>query len=94
MTINDLTWKPHPAHLGEQATVTFPNGYGASVLRGGQPFTYTQHGTYELVVLHRGKLCYNTPITSDVLAYRTADQINAALYEIENLPAQSGPTPS
>lgn len=86
-TIHELTWQPHPSKLGgEQAKITFPNGYGASVLRGSD-FYYTNGGTYEIAVLHNGDITYDTPITSDVLGYQTEDEANAVLAAIEALPA-------
>lgn len=86
-TIDDLDWKPHPAGIGgERAVVKFPNGYGASVVRGGM--FYTDGGTYELGVLGPdGHLTYETPITGDVLGYQTAEEINDVLARIEALPA-------
>lgn len=58
-----------PDHFGgswEQYTFSFPNGYGASVVRGG--YTYGgSEGLWELAVLDAdGHLTYNTPITDDV----------------------------
>lgn len=90
VTIASLTWKPHPAGIGgEVSRITFPNGYGASVLRGG-PF-YTSGGTYEIGVLDKkGHLTYETPVTDDVLGYLDEDQANAALAQIAALPNDTG----
>lgn len=86
-TIDELAWQSHSSGLdGERAKVTFPNGYGASVLRGGQ--FYTADGTYEIAVLGpNGDIAYDTPITSDVLGYLSEDEANQALADIEALPA-------
>jgi energy-converting hydrogenase Eha subunit B len=88
-SINDLPWKPHNLHSGEHARVTFPNDYGASVLRGGEPYTYTRGGTYELAVFYGNKLCYDSGITEDVLGYLSADEVITTLNRIENLPPRS-----
>lgn len=54
-----------------QTIYRFPNGYGASVIRGG----VMAYGGLEMAVVkfdtegHDFSLCYDTPITSDVLGY-------------------------
>lgn len=86
MNISALTWNPHPVLLGgEQAIANFANGYSASILRGGAPSLYTKNGTYELAVLRDGNLCYDTPITSDVLGYLTKTEVEEILVQIEQL---------
>lgn len=85
MTLADLVWEPHFAGMGgEHATVEFPNGYGASVIRGG--IFYTKGGTYELAVLHGGSLTCETPVTHDVLGYLSENEVDVALAKIEALP--------
>jgi hypothetical protein len=81
-----LEWKPHPSGFGgEQAIMRFPNGYEASVLRGG--IFYTIGGSYEIAVRITGVgLCYDTPITDDVLGYLSRDQAEDALRAIRDLP--------
>ena len=85
MTFKDLEWLPHPAGVGgEMAKVSFGNGFGASVLRGGM--FYTTGGTYEIGVLHNGKLHYENPVANgDVLAYLSEQEVNTALAAIEAL---------
>ena len=88
MTFEDLNFQPHPGDDGVQALVFFPNGYGASVIRTG--FSYGgREGKYELAVLRGTEedwdLCYDTPITSDVLGYLTPIDITATLKLIEEL---------
>jgi hypothetical protein len=70
---------------GIRAEIKFDNGYGVSVIR-------TKHsyggaaGLYELAVLDQeGELCYNTPITSDILGWLKEDDVTAALQRIEAL---------
>jgi len=70
---------------GIRAEIKFNNGYGASVIRtkgsyGGEA------GLYELAVLDQeGEICYNTPITDDVLGWIKEDNITEALQRIEAL---------
>ena len=41
---------------------------------------------FELAVLKDGDICYNTPITNDVIGYLTADDVTKYLQQIEKLP--------
>lgn len=67
------------------ARIEFPNGYGASVVRG--PGTYGgPEGLYELAVLHGGIIAYDTPITDDVLGWLTEGDVTERLSEVETLP--------
>lgn len=85
MMMRELSWKPHQSMLsGERATLDFPNGYTASVLRGG-PF-YTTDGTYEIAVMHSGDLVYDTPVTDDVCGYLSEQDAELVLRQIKELP--------
>lgn len=81
----------HPAGLGgQQIIMRFPNGYGASIVRG--PFTYGgNEGKFELAVIKfAGKgwsLDYDTPITDDVLGYLSPEEVLNTLSEIQALPS-------
>lgn len=56
----------------------FKNGYGASVLRSSYSFG-GDRGLFELAVLKDGNICYDTPITNDVIGYLTADEVTEYL---------------
>ena len=62
----------------------FENGYGASVITGGIAYC-NEAQPYELAVLKHGKLCYDTPITNDVIGYLTSDEVYDLLDKIEQL---------
>jgi hypothetical protein len=86
-TFADLDFGPHPAG-GEMVRIAFPNGYGASVVR--TPYSYGgDSGLYELAVLRGGALCYDTPITDDVLGYLREEAVTETLAKIAALPEQS-----
>jgi len=72
---------------GDQWKFKFANGYGASVIN--SPMAYGgNRGLYELAVLDSdGHLCYDTPITDDVLGDLTVDDVREALRQIAELPS-------
>ena len=88
MTFQDLDFKPRtdgPISLGVQARIDFPNRYGASVIR--SRYSYGgEDGLYELAVMLNGSLCYDTPITSDVIGRLTPEAVTELLGQIEMLP--------
>lgn len=86
MTIfNDLIFDKLPDGMGIQCRIKFPNGYGASIVKG--PYSYGgRDGLFELAVLgSNGEISYETPITDDVVGYLTEDGVSVLLAEIELL---------
>jgi hypothetical protein len=82
MNFRDFPAKP--LHNGIQYIATFPNGYGASIVH--HDFSYgNKKGLWELAVLKDGSICYDTPITNDVLGYLTNEDVNELLIKIEQL---------
>lgn len=68
----------------EQWKFEFDNGYGASVITGGIAYC-NEAQPYELAVLKHGELCYDTPITDDVIGYLTSNEVYELLDRIEQL---------
>lgn len=64
--------------------MNFNNGYGISVVCG-NPFLYCSEDTYEVAVLKDNKLCYDTPITDDVLGYQTRKDVTNIMKQIQSL---------
>lgn len=59
----------------------FPNGYGADAVRHA-----VSYGRYcEVAVLHNGAITYDTPLTGDVLAVDSREQLEGVLRDIEAL---------
>lgn len=87
MTFEELKFRPRPGRSGIQARYVFPNGYGVSVIRGLGSYG-NERGLYELAVCvgPNQHLCYDTPITDDVLGYLTEDDVTRLLGEVEALP--------
>jgi hypothetical protein len=95
MDFGDLEFFPHTNYpdSGIQAKHFFPNGYGVSVIQFTSPHGSGSYGAdkglYELAVL-RGleenwEICYDTPITDDVMGYLTIDDVDTVLNQVENL---------
>jgi hypothetical protein len=61
------------------------NGYGASIVK--HDFSYGgKSGLWELAVIGKdGHLCYDTPITNDVLGWLTDEEVNNTLQQIVDL---------
>lgn len=71
-------------HGGIQWKFEFDNGYGASVITGSIAYC-NEVQPYELAVLKHGELCYDTPITDDVIGYLTSNEVYDLLDKIEQL---------
>jgi hypothetical protein len=80
LTVPGLMFSPH--YPGTRAHVTFPNGYGLSIV----PEYDGEH--FEVAVLFNGKLCYDSGITEDVLRYVTVDSVNDLAAVAANLPTR------
>ena len=76
---------------GYQKRYKFANGYGASVVS--HEFSYGgSQGFFEVAVLDsNGDLCYDTPVTNDVIGYLDFAGVAEVLESIESLEEESGP---
>jgi len=88
MNFTELNFDLHSTLFGVQARHFFDNGYGVSVIRGPQSYGGSE-GLYELAVL-KGvekdwKICYDTPITDDVIGYLSESDVEKLLNEVAAL---------
>lgn len=78
---------------GVAHTFYFENGFGASVVCHEYSYGY-EAGLLEIAVLRQDDrgwgICYDTPITSDVIGYLTEEEVDDILNQIEALPATTG----
>ena len=89
----DLKFTPNPYGFGFHSAIQFKNGYEVSIVCGSfhycspQENLYDAHmyDTYEVAVLKDGDLCYDNPITDDVLGYQTPENIIGILKQIQML---------
>lgn len=77
-------FKPRPGFdqettLGPRKSVTYPNGYGASIIA-------MKTGMFEVAVLHHGFVCYDTPLTDDVERFHSLEEAEAFAIKISQLP--------
>jgi hypothetical protein len=89
MKFSDLNFQPHPVWFDAvQAKHFFDNGYGISVIRSQSSYGGSE-GLYEAAVLkgddEEYEVCYETPITSDVLGHQTEKNIESVLSQIKKL---------
>ena len=85
MSINTIYLKETKEVMdGVQKLYSFPNGYGASVIKHKGSYGGDQ-GLWELAVLKGEELCYNTPITDDVLGRLNDPEVDDYLRQISQL---------
>ena len=85
-TFNDIVFKTNPmgADFGITSRTEFDNGYGISVVK--SPYTYGgDKGLYELAVFKDGEICYDTPITDDVIGYLRPEDVTDVMAKIQQL---------
>ena len=95
MKFNDLDFQPHSNYpdSGITARHFYPNGYGVSVIQFTTPYgcgSYgAEEGLYEVAILkgleEDWEICYDTPITDDVIGYQSVEDIDNLLSQVESL---------
>lgn len=79
--------------VADQILVFFDNGYGVSIIWG--PYAYGgEKGLFELAVIVGDEssydLCYDTPVTSDVIGWLTIEQATEIALQVQQLPKRAG----
>jgi hypothetical protein len=89
MNFGDLAFYPHGNMPdGIAARHFFPNGYGVSVVQFPGSYGY-EEGLYEVAILkgleEDWEICYDTPITDDIIGYQSVEDIDNLLSQVESL---------
>jgi len=85
-TFKDIEFKTNPMgeDFGIVSRTQFDNGYEASVVK--SDYTYGgKNGLYELAVFKDGEICYDTPITDDVIGYLRPEDVTDVMAKIQKL---------
>ena len=85
-TFKDIEFKTNPmgADFGIVSRTQFDNGYEVSVVK--SEYTYGgSKGLYELAVFKDGDICYDTPITDDVIGYLKPEEVTEIMEHVQKL---------
>ena len=96
-TFKDLEFEMHPILLdaksqdtkeifanSKHAVMEFENGYGVSVIFGDQ-FCSNGIDTYEVAIIKDNHVCFDTPLTDNVLAYQNEDEVTEIMRKVQEL---------
>lgn len=75
-------FEQNPWHKIAHIVLMFKNGYGASIIPSGMSGRMWEIGVLD----SNGDLCYTTPITNDVMAWRSTEELHKILADIYRLP--------
>lgn len=82
-TFKDLEFKPHTIGNGVQARMDFDNDYGVSVVKFNGSYGYPD--LWEVAVMYKGSLTYNTDITDDVLGHQDDQDVTDIMGRVQAL---------
>jgi len=85
-TFKDIEFKINPmgSDFGIVSRTQFDNGYEVSVVK--SPHSYGgDKGLYELAIFKDGDICYDTPITDDVIGYLRPEDVTDVMERVEKL---------
>jgi len=83
--LNEYCYETNDHYGGVQKLYQFDNHMGASVIRHEGSYG-SEEGLWELAVLNEaGSLCYDTPITNDVIGRLTWKEVSKYLRKIQAL---------
>jgi len=79
----DLEFKRHPFGNGVQARMDFGNNYGVSVIKFSGSYGYPD--LWEVGIMYKGHLTYNTDITDDVLGHQSNKDVSNIMERVQNI---------
>jgi hypothetical protein len=88
LKFSDLNFESHCIDNGIAAKLFFDNGYGVSVVQFPGSYGY-EEGLYEVAILKGSAddydLCYDTPVSDDILGHRDEEDVENIIKEVESL---------
>ena len=70
--------------VGVKSRMTFDNGYGVSVVS--HSYSYGgKDGLFEIAVLDKDGITYDTPVTNDVIGYLTEEDVTDVMKQVQEL---------
>jgi len=82
-TFKDLEFKPHSIGNGLQGRMDFDNDYGVSVVKFDGSYGFPN--LWEVAIIYKGSLTYNTYITDDVLGCQTEQDVTDVMKKVQAL---------
>ena len=85
-TFKDIEFKTNPmgADFGIVSRTKLDNGYEVSVVQ--SQYTYGgDKGLFGLAVFKDGEICYDTPITNDVIGYLRPEDVTDVMEKLQKL---------
>ena len=85
-TFKEIEFKTNPMgeDFGIVSRTKLDNGYEVSVVQ--SPHSYGGDiGLYELAIFKDGEICYDTPITNDVIGYLRPEDVMDVIAKLEKL---------
>ena len=82
-TFKDLEFKPHSIGNGLQGRMDFDNDYGVSVVKFNGSYGFPD--LWEVAVMYKGNLTYNTDITDDVLGHQSEQDVSDVMKKVQEL---------
>lgn len=85
-TFKDLRFEEitYTKYYKKQGILNFDNGYGVSVVQGTGTYSNNEN-QWELAVLKNGELCYDTPITPDVIGWLSEADVTEVMKKVQEL---------
>jgi hypothetical protein len=96
-SFKDIKFKPHSFGEGLHGLCFFENGYGVSVVRykgaynpnSGYSSYTSNENEWEVAIIYGNEegweLCYNTPLTDDVLRHQTEGEVDWVMIQVQEL---------
>lgn len=85
-TFKDLKFEDHKvtSSFSTQAVIEFDNKYGVSVITGDRAYS-SEKNPYEVAILYKDQITYNTHITDNVIGYCDEEKVTEIMKQVQEL---------